>query len=73
MRKELCLATLVFVPVLATQAQSSDVPGRDAASVADISSSSNHVIIDREPHSRTWAAPSLTKYLEWWLSGQLKL
>lgn len=28
---------------------------------------------DHENDSRTWVAPSLAKYLEWWLSGDLKL
>lgn len=28
---------------------------------------------DHEDDSRTWVAPSLEKYLEWWLSGRLKL
>ncbi|MCQ2049114.1 MULTISPECIES: SMI1/KNR4 family protein [Pseudomonadaceae] len=26
---------------------------------------------NHEDDSRTWAAPSLSKYLEWWLSGKL--
>jgi hypothetical protein len=28
---------------------------------------------DHENDSRTWAAPSLKKYLEWWLTGVIKL
>ncbi len=28
---------------------------------------------DHEDDSRTWVAPSLVKYLEWWLSGKIKL
>ncbi len=28
---------------------------------------------NHEDDSRTWAAPSLERYLEWWLSGQLKV
>ena len=28
---------------------------------------------NHEDDSRTWAAPSLDLYLEWWLSGRLKL
>lgn len=28
---------------------------------------------DHEDDSRKWVAPSLAKYLEWWLSGDLKL
>ncbi|CAM3967453.1 SMI1/KNR4 family protein [Ectopseudomonas alcaliphila] len=28
---------------------------------------------NHEDDSRTWAAPSLSKYLEWWLSGKLKV
>lgn len=28
---------------------------------------------NHEDDSRTWAAPSLEKYLEWWLTGRLKL
>jgi hypothetical protein len=28
---------------------------------------------DHENDSRTWVAPSLEKYLDWWLSGKLKL
>ncbi|WP_331738009.1 SMI1/KNR4 family protein [Streptomyces sp. NBC_01276] len=28
---------------------------------------------NHEDDSRTWAAPSLAKYLEWWLTGQIKL
>ncbi len=28
---------------------------------------------NHEDDSRTWAAPSLGKYLEWWLTGQIKL
>lgn len=28
---------------------------------------------NHEDDSRTWVAPSLAKYLEWWLTGQIKL
>jgi hypothetical protein len=28
---------------------------------------------NHEDDSRTWVAPSLEKYLEWWLSGRIKL
>lgn len=28
---------------------------------------------NHEDDSRTWQAPSLAKYLEWWLNGQIKL
>ncbi|MFE7853352.1 SMI1/KNR4 family protein [Streptomyces sp. NPDC057403] len=28
---------------------------------------------NHEDDSRTWMAPSLAKYLEWWLTGQIKL
>ena len=28
---------------------------------------------DHENDSRSWVAPSLQTYLEWWLSGKLKL
>jgi len=28
---------------------------------------------DHEDDSRSWVAPSLEKYLEWWLSGRIKL
>lgn len=28
---------------------------------------------DHENDSRTWVAPSLERYLEWWLSGRIKL
>ena len=28
---------------------------------------------DHETDSRTWVAPSLAKYLEWWQTGQIKL
>jgi hypothetical protein len=28
---------------------------------------------DHENDSRTWVAPSLKTYLEWWLTGRLKL
>jgi len=28
---------------------------------------------DHENCSRKWAAPNLAKYLEWWITGQLKL
>lgn len=28
---------------------------------------------DHETDSRTWVAPSLERYLEWWLSGRIKL
>jgi len=28
---------------------------------------------DHETDSRTWVAPSLAKYLEWWQTGRLKL
>jgi hypothetical protein len=28
---------------------------------------------NHEDDSRTWQAPSLTKYLEWWLSGRISL
>jgi hypothetical protein len=28
---------------------------------------------DHENDSRTWVAPGLGRYLEWWLSGQIKL
>lgn len=28
---------------------------------------------NHEDDSRTWAAPSLEKYLEWWLTGRLEL
>jgi hypothetical protein len=28
---------------------------------------------NHEDDSRNWAAPSLEKYLEWWLTGRLKL
>jgi hypothetical protein len=28
---------------------------------------------DHENDSRTWVAPSLRRYIEWWLSGKLKI
>ncbi|MFE5586276.1 SMI1/KNR4 family protein [Kitasatospora sp. NPDC056531] len=28
---------------------------------------------DHENDSRTWVAPSLAKYLDWWLTGKIKL
>jgi hypothetical protein len=28
---------------------------------------------DHENDSRTWVAPSLAKYLEWWLNGTIKI
>jgi hypothetical protein len=28
---------------------------------------------DHEDDSRTWVAPSLDKYLEWWATGRIKL
>ena len=28
---------------------------------------------DHETDSRTWVAPSLERYLEWWLSGRINV
>jgi hypothetical protein len=35
--------------------------------------SSDVYVWDHENDSRTWVAPSLQKYLEWWLEGKIKL
>ncbi|HEY3762215.1 MAG TPA: SMI1/KNR4 family protein [Verrucomicrobiae bacterium] len=35
--------------------------------------SPNIYVWNHENDSRTWVAPSLEKYLEWWLSGKIKV